>query len=70
MDRNLLIGMVQKSLELVRTDSIKPVFLNGQYFVKSYSNSVPHNVSVTEKNIKFDQAYVLDIEIIIIAVMR
>ena len=70
VDRNLLIGLVQKSLELVRTDSIKPGFLNGQYFVKYYSNSAPHNVSVTEKNIKCDQAYVLDIEIIIIAVMR
>ena len=69
MDRNSLTGMVQKSLELVRTDSIKPGFLNGQYFVKSYSNGAPHNVSVIEKNIKCDQ-HVLDIDIIIIAVMR
>ena len=29
VDRSLLIGMVQKSLELVRTDSTKPGFLNG-----------------------------------------
>ena len=56
VDRNSLIGMVQKSLELVRTDSIKSGFLNGQYFVKSYSNGAPHNVSVAEKNIKCDQA--------------
>ena len=56
VDRNSLIGMVQKSLELVRTDSIKPGFLNGQYFVKSYLSGAPHNVSVTEKNIKCDQA--------------
>ena len=35
VDRNWLIGMVRKSLELVRTDTIKPGFLNGQYFVKS-----------------------------------
>ena len=56
MDRNSLIGMVQKSLELARTDSIKPGFLNGEYFVKSYSNGAPHNVSVIEKNIKCDQA--------------
>ena len=56
VDRNLLICMVQKSLELVRTDSIKPGFLNDQYFVKSYSNGAPHNVSVPEKNIKCDQA--------------
>ena len=50
VDRNSLIGMVQKSLELVRTD-----FLNGQHFIKSYSNGAPHNVAVTEKNIKWDQ---------------
>ena len=56
VDRNSLIGMVQKSLELVRTDSIKPGFLNGQYFVKSYLSGAPHNVSVTKKNIKCDQA--------------
>ena len=55
VDRNSLIGMVQKSLELVRTDSIKPGFLNGQYFVKSQSNGAPHNVPVTE-NIQCDQA--------------
>ena len=55
VDRNSLIGMVQKSLELVRTDSIKPRFLNGQCFVKSYSNGAPHNMSVTENNIKCDQ---------------
>ena len=57
VDRNSLIGMVQKSLELLRTDSIKPGFLNGQCFVKSYSNYATHNVSVTEKNIKCYQAY-------------
>ena len=55
VDRNSLIGMVQKSLELVRTDSIKPGFLNGQYLVKSQSNGAPHNVPVTE-NIQCDQA--------------
>ena len=49
--------MVQKSLELVRADFIKLGFLNGQYFVKSCSNDAPHKVSVTEKNIKCDQAY-------------
>ena len=38
LDRNSLIDMVQKSLDLVRRNSVKTGFLNGQYFVKSYSN--------------------------------
>ena len=35
---------------------LKLGFINGQYFVKSYSNGGPGKVSVTEKNINCGQA--------------